>query len=154
MKSVINWRYPARNAALRSAVGEKVGDVIRVRAHRGCALNGPYLDLPAGRCAVRVLLRGRSHGRVRMELTVKDGREVLASESFDLLKGWIRSCHINELEKDASGAYPYRELFTLLKGIGYDRYTLCEVGKTPPSVEAGVEFLKNYKALWTKLANG
>jgi SAM-dependent methyltransferase len=94
VKSVINWRYSARNAALRSAVGKKVGEVIHVRAHRGCALNGPYLDLPAGRCAVRVLLRGRSHGRVRMELTVKDGREVLASESFDLLNWCDRALEI------------------------------------------------------------
>jgi len=83
-----------------------------------------------------------------------DVKDKSVKESFDLLKGWIRSCHINELEKDATGIYPYRELFTLLKGIGYDRYTLCEVGKTPPSVEAGIEFLKEYKALWTKLANG
>lgn len=80
---------------------------------------------------------------------VKNGS---VQESFDLLKRWIRSCHINELEKDATGTYPYRELFRLLKGIKYDRYTMCEVGKTPPSVEAGIAFLKEYKALWTKLA--
>jgi sugar phosphate isomerase/epimerase len=82
-----------------------------------------------------------------------DVKDKSVKESFDLLKGWIRSCHINELEKDASGVYPYRELFTLLKGIGYDRYTMCEVGKTPPSVEAGMAFLKEYKALWTKLTS-
>ena len=75
-------------------------------------------------------------------------------KSFEMLKGWIRSCHINELEKDASGVYPYRELFGLFKDIGYDRYTMCEVGKTPPTVDAGIAFLKEYKALWTKLANG
>jgi sugar phosphate isomerase/epimerase len=80
---------------------------------------------------------------------VKDGS---VKESFGLLKRWIRSCHINDLENDAKGTYPYRELFTFLKSIGYDRYTLCEVGKTPPSREAGIEFLKGYKALWTKLA--
>jgi sugar phosphate isomerase/epimerase len=82
-----------------------------------------------------------------------DVKDKSVKESFDLLKKWVRSCHINELEKDASGVYPYRELFTLLKSIGYDRYTMCEVGKTPPSVEAGIAFLKEYKALWTKLAN-
>lgn len=73
--------------------------------------------------------------------------------AFEMLKPWIRSCHINDLENDANGKYPYRELFKLLKEIKYDRYTLIEVGKTPPSVEAGLAFLKEYKALWTKLTN-
>jgi sugar phosphate isomerase/epimerase len=73
--------------------------------------------------------------------------------AFDLLKPFIRSCHINDLENDKKGTYPYRELFKLLRGIGYDRYTLCEVGKSY-DVAAGTEFLKNYKRLWEELANG
>jgi sugar phosphate isomerase/epimerase len=73
-------------------------------------------------------------------------------ESFELLKPWIRSCHINELYKDARGEYPYRELFALLREIGYDRYTLCEVGRTPRSSEDGIEILKYYAALWCELA--
>jgi len=81
---------------------------------------------------------------------VKNGS---VKESFALLKQWIRSCHINDLQNDASGKYPYRELFTLLRGEGYDRYTMCEVGKSY-SPEQGLPFLKEYKALWTKLANG
>jgi sugar phosphate isomerase/epimerase len=75
------------------------------------------------------------------------------ADSFDLLKPWVRSCHINDLENDARGTYPYRELFRLLRGIGYDRYTLCEVGKSYPVAE-GREFLKKYKALWDRLVNG
>jgi len=73
--------------------------------------------------------------------------------SFEMLKPWIRSCHINDLENDAKGAYPYRELFGLLRGIGYDRYTLCEVGKSFPVAE-GTEYLKKYKELWDKLVKG
>jgi sugar phosphate isomerase/epimerase len=75
-------------------------------------------------------------------------------ESFDLLKPWIKSCHINELYKDTSGKYPYRELFTLLRGIGYDRTTLCEVGRTPQTIDDGIEILKYYSALWHELAAG
>ncbi|MBY0514619.1 MAG: sugar phosphate isomerase/epimerase [Gemmataceae bacterium] len=71
--------------------------------------------------------------------------------AFELLKGWIRSCHINDLTNDAKGVYPYRELFTLLKGIGYDRYTLCEVGKTYDNVAEGTQFLKEYKRTWDEL---
>jgi sugar phosphate isomerase/epimerase len=82
---------------------------------------------------------------------IEDGS---VNKAFELLKPWIRSCHINDLENDANGKYPYRELFTLLKGIDYDRFTMCEYGKTPASPEAGLAFLKDYKALWTKLANG
>ena len=73
--------------------------------------------------------------------------------SFELLKPWIRSCHINDLENDAKGTYPYRELFKLFRGIGYDRYTLCEVGKSYPVAE-GTEFLKKYKETWEKLVKG
>jgi sugar phosphate isomerase/epimerase len=81
---------------------------------------------------------------------VKDGS---VKESFELLKPWLRSCHINDLTRDAAGTYPYRELFALFRGIGYDRYTLIEVGK-PYAVEEGTAFLKEYKALWQKLVRG
>jgi sugar phosphate isomerase/epimerase len=43
--------------------------------------------------------------------------------SFELLKPWLKSVHINEL---ASPAYPWRELFTLLRQAKYERYTLME----------------------------
>ena len=71
-------------------------------------------------------------------------------DSFALLKPWIKSCHINELYKDAAGVYPYRELFRLLRESGYDRVTLCEVGKTPKSEDDGAEILRYYKVLWDR----
>jgi sugar phosphate isomerase/epimerase len=76
------------------------------------------------------------------------------AKSFNMLRPWIRSCHINDLWKDLSGAYPYRELFRLFRESGYDRYTMCEVPYTPTDVEAGVNFLRYYKALWTELSHG
>ena len=79
---------------------------------------------------------------------IKDGS---VAEYFKLLWPWIRSCHINELYKDAAGIYPYRELFRLFREQGYDRVTMCEVGKTPPDLDSGVETLRYYKALWTEL---
>lgn len=63
--------------------------------------------------------------------------------SFDLLRPWIRSVHINELAND----YPWRELFSLLKEICYDRYTLCEAQECPQPER----FLRWYRALWTEL---
>ena len=88
--------------------------------------------------------------------------------SFELLKSWIRSCHINELSRTVapwgsslvtSGRtrtddpqlqtpYPWREIFTLLRGIGFDRYTYAEV---PESCEP-VRFMHYYRALWQYLA--
>jgi len=76
------------------------------------------------------------------------------NESFELLKPWIKSCHINEIYKDSTKAYPYRELFALLRGIGYDRYTMIEVGRTPADPASGEDMLRYYKALWTELARG
>lgn len=73
--------------------------------------------------------------------------------AFELLKPFIRSCHINDLTNDKLGKYPYRELFQLFRGMGYDRYTLCEVGKSY-DVPAGTEFLKGYKKLWEELVQG
>jgi len=74
------------------------------------------------------------------------------AEAFKMLWPWVRSCHINELYKDSTSVYPYRELFRLFRDNGYDRVTLCEVGKSPPDSVSGEEMLRYYKALWTELA--
>jgi len=85
--------------------------------------------------------------------------------SFELLKPWLRSCHINELwrtpspwgasedhqDKAASAGfpewknlYPWRELFTLFRNAGYDRYTFAEI---PASCEPQ-RLMRYYRALW------
>ena len=66
--------------------------------------------------------------------------------AFDLLRPWLKSCHINEL---VSG-YPYRELFALMKRSGYDRWTLCECAES----KEPDRFLKYYRALWMELQRG
>jgi len=79
-----------------------------------------------------------------------DVKDKSVAEYFKLLRPWIRSCHINDLYKDMTGQYPYRELFRLLRESGYDRVTLCEVGRSLPE-SPGTEFLHYYKALWSEL---
>ena len=64
-------------------------------------------------------------------------------QSFELLRPWIKNCHINEL---VSG-YPYRELFSLLRQSKYDRYTLCEAQES----KEPERFLAWYRALWMEL---
>jgi len=83
-----------------------------------------------------------------------DIKDKSVAEYFKLLRPYVRSCHINELWKDAAGIYPYRELFRLFRETDYDRVTLCEVGKTPPDAATGEEMLRYYKALWTELTKG
>jgi sugar phosphate isomerase/epimerase len=65
---------------------------------------------------------------------------------FEMLKPWLRSCHINDLW----GNYPYREFFALLRDAEYAGLTLCEVG-SPVSAESGLVFLKCYHGLWREL---
>lgn len=90
-------------------------------------------------------------------------------EYFELLRPWLRNCHINELWRSPSpwGAiagqppdkvnqgfpdyarpYPYRELFGLMRAAGYNRYTLAEV---PESADP-IRFMRYYRALWEQLA--
>ena len=80
---------------------------------------------------------------------VKNGS---VAESFALLKPWLRSCHINDLNNDAAGKYPYRELFRLMREANYDRYTLIEIGTAYPDVAEGTRYLREYKALWDELS--
>jgi sugar phosphate isomerase/epimerase len=64
--------------------------------------------------------------------------------SFEMLKPWIKCVHINEL---ANPQYPWRELFSLLRQAGYDRYTLCEAQES----KEPERFLRWYSALWREL---
>lgn len=66
-------------------------------------------------------------------------------QSFELLRPWIKSCHINELANDK---YPWRELFTLLRASKYERYMLMEVGES----KEPERFLRYYRALWKELS--
>jgi hypothetical protein len=65
-------------------------------------------------------------------------------QSFDLLRPWIKNCHITELPNPQ---YPYRELFQLLRASGYDRYMLMEVAES----KEPERFMKYYRALWREL---
>lgn len=97
---------------------------------------------------------GRKNVGVTWNSNPTDVENGSIAANFELLKPWIKSCHINDLTNDAKGKYPYRELFKLLRGIGYDRYTLCEIGTAYPDVAKGTEFFKGYKKLWDELVKG
>lgn len=71
-------------------------------------------------------------------------------DSFLLMKDFIRSVHINEL----TSGYPWRELFSLLKGVGYNRFTLQEIqGIESCSSEQDIlRFMRYYRSLWEELS--
>ena len=71
---------------------------------------------------------------------VQDGT---IAQSFQLLQPYIRNVHINDLDS----AYPWRELFHLLRQSGYKRYTLAEVAES----KEPERFMRYYKALWREL---
>jgi sugar phosphate isomerase/epimerase len=116
-------------------------------------VHGPGTALPAH---VKTIMEACGHPSVGLTWNSNPTDLVNGSvaDAFRLLRPWVRSCHINELYKDQAGAYPYRELFRLLRAAGYDRATLCEVGRGVADPDAGAEFLRYYKALWAELARG
>jgi len=70
--------------------------------------------------------------------------------AFALLADKIRSVHINEL----INGYPYRDLFTLLRQSGYDRYTLMESqGLSTGDPGDALRFARYYAALWDALSS-
>jgi len=64
--------------------------------------------------------------------------------AFDLVHPYLRNCHINELWNEK---YPYAELFTLLKGANYNRYTLAEI----PETSDPIRLMKYYRGLWSAM---
>ena len=112
-------------------------------------VHGPVTQIPKNMRAIMDACGHKSVG-VTWNSNAADIIEGQLDDGFDLLKSFIKSCHINDLTNDLSGKYPYRDLFKKLKRIGYDRYTLCEVGKTYEP-EAGLKFLTEYQELWKSL---
>ena len=82
--AVIPWRFPGGGAAIESAKGKKADGRLKIAAKSGCLFFGPYLDLMAGRCTVRVVLAQGATGLVKMELAADRGKRVLAEAEFDL----------------------------------------------------------------------
>ncbi len=63
---------------------------------------------------------------------------------FTMLKPWLRNTHINEIWKPE---YPWRELFGLMKSVGYDRYMLAEI----PETSDPLRLMRYYRGLWLAL---
>jgi sugar phosphate isomerase/epimerase len=123
------------------------GVEIWVEVHGPGTSHPPYIKTIMEHC-------GHPQVGLTWNSNASDIKDKSVAEYFKLLRPWIRSCHINELHKEAAGIYPYRELFRLFRETDYDRVTLCEVGRGMPDAPSGEELLRYYKALWSELARG
>lgn len=65
-------------------------------------------------------------------------------QSFELLRPFLKSCHINELHS----GYPYRELFSLMRAARYERFTLAEI----PESREPERLMRYYRTLWQELS--
>ncbi len=68
---------------------------------------------------------------------------------FDTLKDAISICHIQELWQDR---YPWRHLFDLLKGNGFEGYTSAEI---PPAAcdDDALRIMRFYAACWREMTS-
>jgi hypothetical protein len=130
-------------------IGQALRECGKAAANRGVEIwlevHGPGTSHPPH---VRTIMEhcGLDNVGITWNSNPTDVKNGSVSEYFELLRPWLKSCHINELYS----SYPWRELFTLLRQCGYDRYTLAEIPGTP-DVASGERLLRYYKALWQEL---
>jgi sugar phosphate isomerase/epimerase len=71
------------------------------------------------------------------------------ARSFELLRTYVRCCHITDLRS----GYPYRELFSLLAQSSFTGFTLCEFPDPVPAFN-GATWLRDYRERWEALQRG
>ena len=111
-----------------------LGVQIRVEVHGAGTSEIPHM---------RMIMEIADHSNVSVCWNSNQGEVENGSvaNNFSLLKDWIQLVHINELYRKE---YPWRELFALLRGIGYSGYCLAEIaGSTDP-----IRVMNYYRALW------
>jgi hypothetical protein len=147
----------------------KCGDIARDQGVEiWLEVHGPETELPAN---FHRIMEVCNHPAVGACWNSNDNDVVDGSvkQNFNLLKAWLKSCHINELWRTESPwhsleslqglkgsegfpewqkAYPWRELFGLFKSVGYDRYTFAEIPASPDPLR----LMRYYRALWEYLA--
>lgn len=117
------------------------GQEIRVEVH------GRKSSDPA---VMREIMDAADHPQVRVCWNSNPGETIDGSlkKNFDLLEERLgQTVHIHDLYDPA---YPYRELFALLKQSGFEGYCLSE----SPATTDPVRVMHYYKALWLELIKG
>jgi hypothetical protein len=100
----VTLHFEAEDPRIRTEVGEKLGQVIRVNSQQGCALFGPYVDLGMGRYTAAVQLIGERRGGVHLNMSAECGERILADRRIDL-----RTLETDTLEISADLSRPFSE---------------------------------------------
>ena len=96
---------------------------------------------------IRKIIDAADHPNVKVCWNSNQGEIINGSlkQNFDLLKNsFAETVHIHDLYVTN---YPYRELFALLRGVGYKGYCLSE----SPATSDPLRVMRYYKALWEEL---
>ena len=86
------------------------------------------------------------HLRINWNCDRTDIEEPGFEAHFEMVKDRIGNVHMHNL---ADGIYPYRKLFTLLRGAGYQGYCDAEVAESAEPIR----FMHYYRALFLALQN-
>ncbi len=119
-----------------AAFADELGVEVRMEVHGGGGSANP--------ANIRKMLDHANHGNAKVCWNSNPGeqdRDGSVRTNFDLLKHAIGLVHINEI---GICQYPWRELFGLLKGIGYKGYCLAEIPYNPEPER----FMKYYRTLF------
>jgi len=118
---------------------EDYGVQIRLEVHGRETCKLPY---------IRKILDYADHPNVYVcwnsNLTDVDEATGSIRPNFELVKDRIALVHINELWREEYGEYPYRELFSLLKEVGYEGFCCAEIPESPEPER----LMRYYKALF------
>jgi hypothetical protein len=145
----VTLRQIGESLAELGEYGQRYGVRLRLEVH------GPGTSLLSN---VRTILRQANHPNVfvcwNCNSTDLDnpaapiGRRSIR-RNFELVEQWIEILHLHELWDPA---YPYAELFRLLRARNFEGYTLAEIPACACDEDA-VRLLRYYRALWEKLAS-
>ncbi|MFW6060128.1 MAG: sugar phosphate isomerase/epimerase family protein [Phycisphaeraceae bacterium] len=114
------------------------GVEIRMEVHGRVTQHVPY---------IRAILDAGDHPNLKVTWNCNDGETDDTGSiktNFDLLKNDIGLVHIQDI---GVPRYPWQELFTLLKGIGYDDYFCAEI----QPIDQPVRLMHYYKTVFDGL---
>jgi sugar phosphate isomerase/epimerase len=128
-------------------IGRALAECGEYAAGRGVDIRLEMHGSVAAAPDIAAILRACGHPAVRVcwnsnAVDVVDGS---VRAAFGLVGARIGLVHITELW---DRRYPYRELFSLLRGAGYDGFCLAEIPASPEPVR----LMRYYRALWQELA--
>ncbi|MEX2579868.1 MAG: hypothetical protein WD342_12490 [Verrucomicrobiales bacterium] len=130
---------------------DEAGDVLKAMAEAAAAhdreiwleMSGDAPGLPA---TLRKIVERCDHpaAGIAWNCRIADVRGGSVAGAFDEVREHLRCVHLGELWT----AYPYADLFRLLRESGYDRYTLARIPATPDPERV----LRYYRRLWEALS--